>query len=139
MSTHELDLALQAADKIWLMSMENKTYSGAPEDLVLNDVFGQAFIREGIEFDKSHGVFKVVEPHCEEIEVQGDETGTFWTKRAVERLGYSATNQKNKKRNIQIDNREGKWVWRYFHNDKLEVLFFIEELIAELKPKGGHI
>ena len=42
MSTHELDLALQAADKIWLMSMGNKTFSGAPEDLVLNDIFGEA-------------------------------------------------------------------------------------------------
>lgn len=139
MSTHELDLALQAADKIWLMSMENKTFSGAPEDLVLNDIFGKAFTREGIEFDKSHGVFKVVEPHCAELEVGGDETGLFWTKRALERQGYTVTQGQKGGDYIQVDFNKGKWVWRYFKKGELDIFFSVEELIQELKPEGGPL
>ena len=137
MSTHELDLALQASDKIWLMSMENKTFSGTPEDLVLNDIFGKAFIREGIEFDKAHGVFKVVEPHCESIAIEGDEVGVFWTKRAMERLGYSVVKEGDANKRICVDKQDGKWFWRYFKSEQLEVYMSLEELISEIKSKGG--
>lgn len=136
MSTHELDLALQAADKIWLMSMENKTYSGAPEDLVLNDIFGKSFTREGIEFDKSHGIFKVVEPHCEELGVIGNETGLFWTKRALERQGFTVTQRQKGGDYIQVDFNKGKWVWHFFNKGKSDVFYSVEELIHQSKPKS---
>ena len=38
-STHELDLALQTADIIWLAGHDKKIISGIPEDLVLNGAF----------------------------------------------------------------------------------------------------
>src|SRR5690606_17243553 len=34
LSTHELDLALQAADQLWLMRRDGKLTSGMPEDMV---------------------------------------------------------------------------------------------------------
>src|SRR2546430_2418784 len=35
-STHELDLALQVADQVWLLQTGGRLSSGTPEDLVLN-------------------------------------------------------------------------------------------------------
>ncbi len=138
MSTHELDLALQAADKIWLMTVENITFSGAPEDLVLNDVFGNAFTKEGIEYDKSHGIFKVVEPHCAEIGITGDEVGVFWTKRAMERLGYTVVNDEGEYDFIKINHLDNKWSWSYSSKNEKRIYTSIAALTDFLKPKGGH-
>ncbi|NJN26680.1 MAG: ABC transporter ATP-binding protein [Cyclobacteriaceae bacterium] len=136
MSTHELDLALQAADKIWLMTSENITYSGTPEDLVLNDTFGGAFTREGITFDKTHGIFKVVEPHCAEINLNGDEVGIFWTKRALERQGYTVLCQSTANENIAIASEGLQWSWRYQGRERHGTFASIQALIDFLKhPK----
>lgn len=139
MSTHELDLALQAADKIWLMAMENTTYAGSPEDLVLNDVFGKAFTKEGIEFDKSHGVFKVVEPHSAEIAISGDEVGMFWTKRALERMGYTVLLDKNCTRAIDINYQDTKWKWTCAFNGKVHIHSSIESLTEFLNGEGVQL
>lgn len=50
-STHELDLALQVADQIWLMDSAGQLVAGPPEELVLNGAFQQAFGKDGISFD----------------------------------------------------------------------------------------
>lgn len=137
MSTHELDLALQAADKIWLMSMENKTFCGTPEDLVLNDIFEHVFTREGIVFDKVHGIFKVVEQLCDNIFLSGDDVGLFWTRRGLERLGYSITENKSCRRRVSVSVSDGKWVWNYQKQGKRSSVDSMEELISILNSEGG--
>lgn len=139
MSTHELDLALQAADRIWLMTWENITYSGTPEDLVLNDIFGKVFTKEGIEYDKRHGVFKVVEPHCAEIGIAGDEVGVFWTKRALERMGYTVINGEGDHGFIEINHKDNTWYWNCSTKDENSICFSIAELTEFLKPKEAHL
>ena len=139
LSTHELDLALQVADKIWLMTWENITYSGTPEDLVLNDVFGKAFTKEGIEFEKETGVFKVVEPHCSEINLMGDEVGVFWTKRALERLGYTVIFGGNAEEYIRVQKKDDSWMWEYFTISGKKSIQSIEELVEVFKPREDHI
>ena len=51
LSTHDLELALQIADKIWLMDKANGVTIGTPEDLSLNGSLGSFFARKGIVFD----------------------------------------------------------------------------------------
>ena len=53
LSTHELDLAIQMADKIWLM--EDGITAGVPEDLMLNGHMQQAFQSAVFRFDESDG------------------------------------------------------------------------------------
>jgi len=50
-STHELDLALQVADQIWLMDNTGHLAAGIPEELVLNGSFQRAFDKDGISFE----------------------------------------------------------------------------------------
>lgn len=135
MSTHELDLALQAADKIWLMTNENQLFCGVPEDLVLQDTFGKVFTREGVAFDKQHGVFKVVEPHHAEIYIEGEKTGKFWTKRALERLGFTITSRKGRVDEVSVSHNENQWKWQHRHGDQSNEYQSIAELIKQLR--GG--
>lgn len=91
-STHELDLALQAADEIWLMSGGQLT-RGLPEELVLNGAFQRAFTKDGIVFDMGTGTFNLQQGSANEIALLGDGIVAFWTKRALLRQGYSITDR----------------------------------------------
>lgn len=59
LSTHDLELALQIADKIWLMDDRAQIRIGNPEDLSLNGDLSNFFARKGILFDKDTGLFRV--------------------------------------------------------------------------------
>jgi iron complex transport system ATP-binding protein len=90
LSTHDLDLALRSADRIWLLSKGGALQVGAPEELVLSGAFGDAFASEGVAFDERRGSFRINEHHgAGEVGVTGDEIGALWTVRALERCGFS--------------------------------------------------
>ncbi len=54
LSTHELDLALQISDKIWLMTKDG-IREGIPEDLMLYNYFQNAFGSKSFYFDENDG------------------------------------------------------------------------------------
>ncbi len=58
LSTHDLDLALRTADRVWLLAHGRLT-DGAPEDLVLSGAFASAFHSDGVTFNISEGAFHV--------------------------------------------------------------------------------
>ncbi len=58
-STHDLELALQIADKIWLMDKRYGLQTGTPEDLALSGEIAKYFERDGMVFDPSLGTFKI--------------------------------------------------------------------------------
>lgn len=55
LSTHDLELALQIADKIWLMDRQHGITIGTPEDLALEGHLSGFFARKGIVFDMETG------------------------------------------------------------------------------------
>lgn len=89
LSTHDLDLALRSADRIWLMPLHGALQVGAPEDLVLSGAFQQAFYSEGVEFDPYSGSFKMQQREVGVIDVVGDGLPAIWTARALEREGFN--------------------------------------------------
>jgi iron complex transport system ATP-binding protein len=88
LSTHELDLALQVADEVWLLQSGGQLHRGAPEDLVLNGVFEAAFVKEGIVFDKAAGTFTIHRDNTTPITLTGSGAAAFWTGRALQRQGF---------------------------------------------------
>lgn len=91
-STHELDLALQAGDRIWLMSENGGVINGLPEDLVLNGTFNQVFQNESYYFNTTNGNFSMNYPLTRKVSVTGDKTRLYWTFRALARVGISVEN-----------------------------------------------
>ena len=89
LSTHDLDLALRNADRLWLLSADGALYDGAPEDLVLGGAFERVFAAEGVTFDRDLGSFHTREQSCGLVLLQGEGAAAIWTRRALERVGYA--------------------------------------------------
>jgi len=94
LSTHELDLALQVADEVWLLQKAGgKLEKGVPEDLVLNGIFETVFDKEGIHFDKETGSFHIHAGSSKKIGLTGEGAAVFWTRRALQREGFGVTSE----------------------------------------------
>jgi iron complex transport system ATP-binding protein len=91
LSTHELDLALQAADRVWLLPATGELLAGPPEDLVLSGAFAAAFQREGLAFDIATGTFELHAPTGPAVQLVGNGPSAFWTRRALLRAGFVPT------------------------------------------------
>jgi iron complex transport system ATP-binding protein len=94
LSTHELDLALQAADEVWLLQTNGPLHKGAPEDLVLDGVFEAVFEKEDVHFDRATGAFRIHQPGDRVITLittatAGGALAAFWTRRALQREGFT--------------------------------------------------
>jgi iron complex transport system ATP-binding protein len=89
LSTHDLDLALRTADRIWLMPSNGHLQVGAPEDLVLSGAFEAAFRAEGVTFDAQTGAFRVHNATEGKVAVIGNGLPALWTRRALERAGFA--------------------------------------------------
>jgi len=87
-STHELELALRYADRLLIFDRD-RLLVGAPEDLVLSGDFTRVFQSEGVTFDNENGHFELERPAMRKIEVEGSGRRKVWTRRAIERCGYS--------------------------------------------------
>lgn len=88
LSTHDLDLALRSADRLWLLPPGGPLRDGVPEDLVLDDAFSATFSNGGIAFDKGSGSFTVTGRERGEVALCGEGVPAMWTYRALERAGY---------------------------------------------------
>jgi iron complex transport system ATP-binding protein len=94
LSTHDLDLALRVADRLWVLAARNGSAAGGalavglPEELALNGALAEAFRSEGVEFDSAAGAFKVLRHPCGPIALFGAGLAAQWTARALERIGY---------------------------------------------------
>lgn len=92
LSTHDLDLALDLSDKLWLMGNGREMACGAPEDLVLSGVFNEYFERDSIVFDRSSGRFRLNEQHRNMVSVDADAAVHFWIEKALHRNGFGVAN-----------------------------------------------
>lgn len=92
-STHDLDLALRIADRLWLLSASGHLTTGIPEELALNGALRQTFAREGVEFDPASGSFRLQREPCGPIGLSGDGLAAQWTARALERIGYKVVTE----------------------------------------------
>ncbi len=97
LSTHDLDLALRWADRIWLLPYGGILQTGMPEELVLNGGFEAAFASSGVQFDAYTGAFKTTAPATQQVVLEGeDSVARFWTRRALERERFDvATTRAN--------------------------------------------
>jgi iron complex transport system ATP-binding protein len=129
LSTHELDIALQAADRIWLITKDTGIECGVPEDLVFNGSFSRAFESKAYYFNASNGNFSMNYPLQKKVWVEGDKTRTYWTLRALARAGYLVVPDSE----IRIHVLEKSWLV----GDGKE-LFSIKDLLEEIDRINSH-
>ena len=89
LTTHDLDLALRVADRLWLISSGGDFKEGIPEELALNGAIEEVFMSEGVRFDHERGAFQVNLPVRGSVWLGGDDgVAVAWTWRALERIGF---------------------------------------------------
>ena len=132
LSTHELDLALQAADIIWLMMPDQSLKSGGPEDLILNGTFESAFKKRGFRFDSQSGTFKFNPWDGKKtIALEGGQVTHVWTRRALEREGYGIVPGGNLK--VSICENEGQTQWQVECGPEAYEFSLLEQVIKFLR------
>ena len=89
LSTHDLELALQIADKVWHIDKPHGVTTGIPEDLSLNGDMSKYFHREGISFDLDTGLFKIDFRHTNNIILKGTGPVARMVRKALIRHGVS--------------------------------------------------
>lgn len=109
MSTHDLDLALQTADILWLIEKNGPVTAGLPEDLVLNGSFQATFQTENVQFDPEAGTYRIQYRTSKNIRLKGNSITGFWTKRAFEREGYLLDSEQNSNLVIHVQNVKPRW------------------------------
>ncbi|NRB51869.1 MAG: ABC transporter ATP-binding protein [Saprospiraceae bacterium] len=110
LSTHDMDLALRSADRLWLLPKGGDLQVGAPEDLVLNGAFEHAFASEGVAFNRQSGAFQMYQSYQRTVQLSGKGEGMLWTKRALERDGITVSESANTI--IEVQNDPDRWVLR---------------------------
>lgn len=107
-ATHELDLALQTADYIWLAGNQKNIIAGIPEDLVLNGSFDDIFRFKG--FDLRTGKVKHEVSRSRTIQLTGNGSEYLWTRNALERNGFEIV-QHNGETTVNIELNNSTYIW----------------------------
>ena len=91
LSTHDMELALQIADKIWLLDKPHGVTVGTPEDLALSGDLTKYFQRKGITFDIRSGQFSIDHILRHSITLSGESPATDMVRKALARNGIATT------------------------------------------------
>jgi len=135
LSTHDLHLALQFADRIWLLGSNKPLISGVPEDLVLQDKFAEFFNRNNTTFDKFSGEFIFRIQTRGIIGVEGNDLKSRWLKKALHRKGFKV--DENKVADIQITTDTDKYTLQT--NRTAKVFEHISGLLDELNNYNNSL
>lgn len=102
LSTHDLELALQIADKIWLMDHDNGIRTGVPEDLALDGSLSKFFARKGIIFDQDTGLFRIENEFDKQVCLMGHGQKYAMIRKALSRNGIQASRKADSDTVVEI-------------------------------------
>jgi iron complex transport system ATP-binding protein len=136
LSTHDLELSLRTADRLWLIAEAEPIKVGAPEDLVLSGTLAHAFQSDGIEFDKHHGTFVLTHDQKEHVRLHGNGFHGLWTQKALEREGFAVnTPHEESSIHIYLKDRNGTPAWELQIQNKSTHHATIYELMLTLRKR----
>jgi len=128
-STHDLNIALKSADKIWLF-LPDALHEGAPEDLILKGVINTIFQSTEIFFNATTYDFELNKNTKETINLVGTAKYYELTARALQRIGYQIS--KNANKTIFINESANTISWQIDQNPQVYSLY---ELAQALQNK----
>jgi len=136
-STHDHQIALREADKIWLLKGHG-ILEGAPEDLVLNGMLSDALLEETsaieVNLDMESGEFRLLRDKQLAASVSAsDKLLEKWTRRALERIGYNVESNQTGGINVIADMTQGKKTWIVEKNGRKVELNSIYDLSLYLR------
>ncbi len=91
LSTHDMDMALQISDRVWLVDKKYGVAIGSPEDLAISGDLEKYFKRDGIQFDKVTGLFQICHKLEKSVRLTGEGIYYDMAVKALARRGISAS------------------------------------------------
>lgn len=108
-STHDLETAMQCADKMWVIH-EDRIKEGAPEELGFSGLFNELFASSDITFEKQSGRYLFSAMEKGRISLEGTPVeALMWTHKALDRLGYRV--EQGAKMKIEVSEAKGEINW----------------------------
>jgi len=143
MSTHDLDLALQLADRLWLLHSQGPIVTGSPEDLLLKNSFQSMFQHKGIVFDNKTGLFQVNHKQHSTLAVKGHGFEYVLMRRAFSRKGIQLIKANPEDDNwIEVSNDCEKPFAFYWEGECLEqegsLEIFVDKVL-EIQKRFDHV
>ncbi len=123
-STHDLELALQMSDQLWLFDGQGALLTGTPEDLVLQGHISRLYSQPGEwGFDVATGEIVAPVPSFpgKKIGLSGEGPEHFWTRKALIRTGYTVSEKGEPDCTVQIQKEGGAVRWIIRKNDNLQM------------------
>ncbi|OYX20987.1 MAG: hypothetical protein B7Z16_06150, partial [Algoriphagus sp. 32-45-6] len=84
--THDLDIAIETADRFWLLNCGSPLISGKPEDLILSGQINQLLPSDKYRFSLSRGRMEF-EGKDLKFEIEGPQELVFWVEKALIKAG----------------------------------------------------
>lgn len=128
LSTHDIDLALQLADKLWLMSDNGGLTIGTPEDLAINGSLQHFFHHTDVIFQPSSGLF-TLNPHCHaSVCLEGEGLIYEMARKALNRMGIEVSKDAATYSSVYIRVENGVFVVCYGKKERI-LAKNVEELL----------
>jgi len=131
-SSHDLNIALQEADKVWLME-NNEIIEGAPEDLIITRSIYRLFDNSRLDFNIEKGDFRLSREKVNKIGLSGKGIIKYWTQRALERIGYEICDENINNMSVQINDHNNRTEWIFMKKGNKIYCNSIYELTLYLK------
>ena len=136
LSTHDLELALQIADRIWLMDKDNGVTIGTPEDLALDGSLSGFFARKGIVFDYDTGLFRIENTYQSQIRLVGHGQRYAMVRKALQRNGILANRHVESDSYIETGDLKGDGRFiLHFSEDEVSVAASINDLLQQVRSR----
>jgi iron complex transport system ATP-binding protein len=135
-STHDLQMAVSQADKIWLI-LDDRLIEGAPEDLILKGAFDHLFDSSPVKFNSENGTFTFRGEERGTYYLEGDGIMRYWTEEAIKRSGFGISSVK---KIPFIKTPSGNDVkWQVIYETESVETDSIYELILHLSSKESRL
>ena len=134
LSTHDLELALRCADKLWLLGTDATLRQGSPEVLACNGDIARVFASNKLDWDHEHGTFHMHRDPCALAQLSGSGPHALWTRRALARLGYGLTaDQQRASLSIALSQPSEGPHWEANHKGEKQSFNDLESVIHWIK------
>ena len=132
-STHDLDTAINEADRIWLMTEEGVS-EGAPEDLMLTGRLARAFKSPLLSFSISDGTFSFIRTRHTGIALEGRGKAATLTARALARCGYNT--DPHASLSVRITEDAGGTEWIVSEGERKASFGSLYDLVTHLSARS---
>lgn len=131
-STHDLHIAIKEADEIWLM-LNNKIYSGTPEDLLIAGRFETLFADSNLQFNPITASFETHSEISKQVELSSfDKKLLQYTTMALRRKKMQVV-ESGAKTHIRIEKNKAEQIeWKIQIADNQYIANSIYELLQKL-------